>query len=116
VYFHGKGVPEDLRENRIELTRFFHEKNIFVQSEVEEVSQIDYVKELTIIAVVGEFGFGKVVAIGEYHLDEANNIAEIAFSVSKERQGKGLGKVVQKKCAKPPWKTALPGLWPVRRP
>ena len=32
------------------------------------VSQIDYVKDLTLVALVGEFGFGKVVGVGEYLL------------------------------------------------
>lgn len=95
----GRRIQEHLYnlEKDDVVSRFFNEKNIFLQSEVEEVSQIDYVKELTIIAVVGEFGFGKVVAIGEYHLYEATNMAEIAFSVSKAWQGKGLGKMVQNK-------------------
>jgi hypothetical protein len=36
---------------------------------VGEVSQVDYINNLTMLAVVGEFGFGKVVGIGEYLLD-----------------------------------------------
>ncbi len=79
------------------ISRFFHEKTSFLQSEVKEVSQIDYIKSFTIIAVVGEFGFGKVVAVGEYQLDEDKNMAEIAFSVTKAWQGKGLGKILLKK-------------------
>jgi acyl-CoA hydrolase/GNAT superfamily N-acetyltransferase len=82
------------------ISRFFHEKTSFLQSDVKSVSRIDYIKALSIIAVVGEFGFGKVVAIGEYQLDEGRNLAEIAFSVSKAWQGKGLGKILQNKlCA-----------------
>jgi RimJ/RimL family protein N-acetyltransferase len=76
------------------VARFFHEKNSFVQEEVEGVSQIDYVKDLTVLAVVGEFGFGRVVGIGEYLLDTETNIAEIAFSISRSFQRKGLGKVL----------------------
>jgi acyl-CoA hydrolase/RimJ/RimL family protein N-acetyltransferase len=76
------------------VARFFHEKNSFLQEEVEGVSQIDYVKDLTVLAVVGEFGFGRVVGIGEYLLDTETNIAEIAFSISRSFQRKGLGKVL----------------------
>ena len=79
------------------VARFFHEKNSFVQEEVEGVSQIDYVKDLTILAVVGEFGFGRVVGIGEYLLDPKTNIAEIAFSISRSFQKKGLGKILLNK-------------------
>ena len=79
------------------VARFFHEKTSFVQDEVEGVSQIDYIKDLTVVAVVGEFGFGRVVGIGEYLLDPASNIAEVAFSISKSNQGKGLGKILLNK-------------------
>jgi acyl-CoA hydrolase/GNAT superfamily N-acetyltransferase len=79
------------------VARFFHEKTSFLEEEVEGVSQIDYVKDLTVVAVVGEFGFGRVVAIGEYLIDLATNVAEIAFSVSKDYQKKGMGKILLKK-------------------
>ncbi len=81
------------------VARFFHEKTSFVKEEVEGVSQIDYVKDLTMVAIVGEFGFGRVVGIGEYLIDPATNIAEIAFSISKDFQKKGLGKILLKKLA-----------------
>lgn len=81
------------------IARFFHEKTTFVKEEVEGVSQIDYVKDLTVVAIVGEFGFGRVVGIGEYLIDPATNIAEIAFSISKDYQKKGLGKILLKKLA-----------------
>jgi len=81
------------------VARFFHEKTSFVKEEVEGVSQIDYVKDLTVVAIVGEFGFGRVVGIGEYLIDPASNIAEIAFSISKDYQKKGLGKILLKKLA-----------------
>ncbi len=74
------------------VARFFHEKTSFVYDDVGEVSQVDYVRNLTVLAVVGEFGFGKVVGIGEYLLDPTCNLAEVAFSVSREWQSKGLGK------------------------
>jgi len=59
------------------VSRFFHEKTSFVRDEAEGVSQIDYIKDLTIVALVGEFGFGRVIGIGEYLLDPAKNIAEV---------------------------------------
>jgi acyl-CoA hydrolase/GNAT superfamily N-acetyltransferase len=79
------------------ISRFFHEKDRFVTDEIENLSQVDYIKKLTLIATVGEFGFSKVVGIGEYQLDEATNIAEIALSISKSFQGMGLGKHLIKK-------------------
>lgn len=72
--------------------RFFHDKTSFGRSDVEGKSQIDYVKDLTLIAVVGESGFDRVVGVGEYLLLMDSNMAEVAFTVARDYQGKGLGK------------------------
>jgi ribosomal protein S18 acetylase RimI-like enzyme len=72
--------------------RFFHDKTSFSRSDVEGKSKIDYVKDLTLIAVVGESGFDRVVGVGEYLLLMDSNMAEVAFTVAKDYQGKGLGK------------------------
>ena len=93
------------------ISRFFHEKTSFVQDEVADVSQIDYVKDLTLVAVVGEFGFGKVVGIGEYLLDPAVNMAEVAFSIDREFQGKGLGKILMKKLCTAARENGISGLY-----
>jgi GNAT superfamily N-acetyltransferase len=81
------------------ISRFFHEKKSFVRKEVEGMSQIDYIKDLTLVAVIGEMGFGSVIAMGEYLLDEAKNIAEVAFSVNREYQNKGIGRRLMRKLA-----------------
>ncbi|PLX53231.1 MAG: acetyl-CoA hydrolase [Desulfobacteraceae bacterium] len=91
-------------------SRFFQARTRFVRDDVESMFQIDYVKNLTLLVVVGEFGFGKVVAVGEYLLDPAKNIAEIAFSVSKEWQGKGLGKIIMKKLSEAARENGISGL------
>jgi acyl-CoA hydrolase/GNAT superfamily N-acetyltransferase len=92
------------------IARFFHEKTTFLKEEVEGVSQIDYVKDLTVVAIVGEFGFGRVVGIGEYLIDPATNVAEVAFSISKEFQKKGMGKVLIKKLAAAALENDISGL------
>ncbi len=79
------------------VARFFHKKTTFVRDDVASMYQIDYVREMTIVAVIGEFGFGRIVAVGGYILDPNDDIAEVAFSVSKDWQRKGLAKVITKK-------------------
>ncbi|MDJ0784252.1 MAG: GNAT family N-acetyltransferase [Desulfosarcinaceae bacterium] len=91
-------------------SRFFHNKRSFTRDEVGTVSQVDYVNNLTMVAVVGEFGFGQVVGIGEYLLDPATNLAEIAFSVSTAWQGKGLGRLLQSKLAEGARDNGIAGL------
>ena len=91
-------------------SRFFHARTRFVRDDLERMFQIDYIKNLTLLAVVGEFGFGKVVAVGEYLLDQARNIAEVAFSVSRDWQGKGLGKILMLKLCKAARENEISGL------
>lgn len=93
------------------ISRFFHEKRRFLRDEIEQRStQIDYIKDLSIVAVVGEFGFGKVIGVGEYFLIPQKNIAEIAFTVSKAHQGKGLGKILLHKLLKAARENGIAGL------
>jgi acyl-CoA hydrolase len=81
------------------ISRFFHKKTSFIRDDVASMHQIDYVKEMTMVAVIGEFGFGKIVAVGGYVLEPRHNVAEVAFSVSKEWQEKGLSKIILRKLA-----------------
>jgi len=92
------------------VSRFFQEKSSFVRDDLKHILQVDYVKDLTILALVGEFGFGKVVAVGEYLFDPARNMAEVAFSVSKAYQGKKLGKILMKKLAEAARENGISGL------
>lgn len=81
------------------IARFFHEKTYFIRDDVECMFETDYIKNLTILALTGEFGFGTVVGIGAYMLEPEKNIAEIAFSVAKKWQGKGIASVILHKLA-----------------
>jgi len=74
--------------------RFFHDKTNFATDESKGFYNIDYVNDLTILLLTGEFGFREVIGIGQYLRTPKTNVAEIAFSVSKEFQGKGLGKAL----------------------
>jgi acyl-CoA hydrolase/RimJ/RimL family protein N-acetyltransferase len=90
--------------------RFFHEKTAFERWEVESKSQIDYIKDLTLIGVIGESGFDKVVAVGEYLLLRQSNMAEVAFTVSRDYQGKGIGKIFMRKIAAAAREQGIAGL------
>ncbi len=92
------------------VARFFHEKTSFVHDDVEGVSLIDYINDLTMLAVVGEFGFGRVIGIGECLRDPATNIAEVAFSISKPYQKKGVGKILLHKLASAARENGIAGL------
>ncbi|HSL61205.1 MAG TPA: GNAT family N-acetyltransferase [Desulfotignum sp.] len=81
------------------ISRFFHEKKSFVHHQIETTFEIDYINDLTIVATIGELGFEKIIAVGEYFRNPIVNMAEIAFSVSREYQGMGIAKILQEKLA-----------------
>ena len=91
-------------------SRFRHEKTSFSRSDVEIRSNVDYVKDLTLLAVVGEFGFGRVVAVGECMLIEKINMAEVAFSVHKQYQNRGIGRRILRKLADTARERGIAGL------
>ncbi len=79
------------------VSRFFQQKTSFIRDDLASMYQIDYAKEMTIVAVTGEFGFGRIVALGGYVLDPQAKVAEVAFSVAKDWQGKGLSTIIMRK-------------------
>ncbi len=93
------------------IARFFHEKTRFVRDEAEGLSQIDYRNNLTLLALIGEFGFSRVVGVGEYLLDESTNMAEVAFSISSDFQGKGLGSRLMSKLSGAALSNGIAGLF-----
>ncbi|MEA2060774.1 MAG: hypothetical protein U9P10_09780 [Thermodesulfobacteriota bacterium] len=48
------------------ISRFFHEKNIFAHDQIDSTFEIDYINDFTIVAVVGELGFEKIIGVSEY--------------------------------------------------
>jgi acyl-CoA hydrolase/GNAT superfamily N-acetyltransferase len=98
------------------VSRFFHKKTRFVRLEVQGMFQVDYIHNMTIIALVGESGFENVVGVGSYYFEPADNMAEVAFSVSKEYQGKGLGKILIRKLAEAARENRISGLFALTSP
>jgi len=98
------------------VSRFFRPKTSFLRADVEGMSRTDYIKNLTIVAVIGEVGFERVVGVGEYYLEEAKNMAEVAFSISKDWQGKGLGRLLINKLSEAARENGISGLFAYTSP
>ena len=65
---------------------------------------------ILIVAIIGESGFRRVIAIGECLLDEVKNVAEVAFSVSRKYQEKGMGKILMRKLSEAARENGIAGL------
>ena len=95
------------------ISRFFHEKTTFIRNDVEVMSQIDYKRNLTIIALLGESGFEQVIGVGSYYLEPSTNMAEVAFSIDKKYQSSGMGSVLIRKLAEAARDRGVSGLFAV---
>jgi acyl-CoA hydrolase/GNAT superfamily N-acetyltransferase len=91
-------------------SRFLYQKSRFSRKDVCPLCRVDYVKNLTILAVTGEVGYERVIAIGCYQLDPAINLAEVSYSVLKEWQQKGLGRAIQAKLTETARENGIQGL------
>ena len=92
------------------IARFFYEKTQFLHDDVESIVETDYVRNLTLLAITGEFGFGSVIGIGAYMLEKSHNIAEVAFSVSRQWQGNGVATILLNKLAEAARNNGIDGL------
>jgi GNAT superfamily N-acetyltransferase len=92
------------------VNRFLFQKIRFTRKDVTPLCRVDYVKNMTIVAVIGEVGYERIVAIGCYQLEPASNLAELSFSVLKDWQRKGLGSIIQSKLAETARENGIKGL------
>jgi acetyl coenzyme A synthetase (ADP forming)-like protein len=68
--------------------RFFQVKKTLEPAEIEHFTNVDYSNRMALVAVLG----GEIVAIGRYDRERSDpEIAEVAFAVVDEQQGRGLG-------------------------
>jgi acyl-CoA hydrolase/GNAT superfamily N-acetyltransferase len=70
--------------------RFISAMRVFPQRKLQDLLNIDYEKEMSVVGVIGAVGSERVVALGRYLLDEETNVAEVDFAVRLEWQGKGV--------------------------
>ena len=73
--------------------RFFGARRSFFREDMEGMVLVDYINNLSVVAVTGEVGFEKIVGLGVYARVQGA-VAEVAFSVLKEWQAKGIANVL----------------------
>jgi acyl-CoA hydrolase/RimJ/RimL family protein N-acetyltransferase len=77
--------PEDVR------TRFFRNLSAMTHQMAEHFTSVSYSREMAFAAVVGEEENEKIVATSSYYLDPSTRLADVAYIVDPDWQGKGLG-------------------------
>ena len=76
--------------------RFFSRARIMSHAQVQRFTTIDYRKELAIVGVVEEEEQEEIIAVGRYVAEPGTNMAEAAFLVRDDWQGRGIGTWLQK--------------------
>lgn len=71
--------------------RFFQLLPTMPHRQLQEWLRVDYDAQMVLVATVGIPGDESVIAVARYDLDRRTNLAEVAFIVRDEFQGKGLG-------------------------
>ena len=72
-------------------TRYMAQTVAFPHQDVQQLTNIDYGQDISIVGSVPDVSGEKIVAIAQYYLDPRTQAAEVAFLVQDEWQEKGMG-------------------------
>ena len=72
-------------------TRYMAQTFGFPHKDVQQLTNIDYSQDISIVATVPSAAGEQIVAIAQYYLDPRTMAAEVAFLVQDEWQRKGIG-------------------------
>lgn len=81
--------PEDV------FTRFFRHLTSLPLSTAEHMTSVSFEDEMTLLAVVGDWGSERVVGTVSYYRDPTTGHADVAFMVDPEWKGRGLGSALR---------------------
>jgi acyl-CoA hydrolase/GNAT superfamily N-acetyltransferase len=77
--------------------RYFTSKKTLLHREAQWLVNLDYKERMAIVGIMkDEKGNEKIVAVGRYDLMSSTDMAEVAFTVSDQYQGRGVGKFLLK--------------------
>ena len=66
-------------------------------AKMQRLCNIDYNRDMTLIGQIpDEDGNDRIIALGDYSRDPASNMADVAFLVHDDYQGKGIGTALLK--------------------
>lgn len=90
--------------------RFFNAKKTFSHAEMQRLVDLDYEKNLALVACTSEGEAEAIVGVAVYETDPADGLAEVAFVVRDDWQGKGLGTLLMRRIAEAGQARGLRGL------
>jgi len=89
--------------------RFLHGLKSFPKKDMQMMVNIDYHRQMALLAITGDFESPRVVGVGRYVLGEGE-MPEVDFAVSSDFQGKGLGRAIMNALVDIAKQRGLPGV------
>jgi acyl-CoA hydrolase/RimJ/RimL family protein N-acetyltransferase len=89
--------------------RFFANRRHFYWDEMKDMFIVDYIRNFSAVAYLGEEGHGRIIGIGGY-FGEGGGVGEVAYSVSRDWQGRGIASRLQQKVLEAAQQNGLIGL------
>ncbi len=77
--------------------RFFNIVKALPHEKIQPMVNIDYREEMALVGLIGGLDSEEMIAIGRFKFDPADNMAEVAFLVRDDWQGRGIGTHLLKK-------------------
>lgn len=74
---------------RTRYLRYFGSHNVLSQAELDRMTHIDYSSRMAFVALLGD----EIIGTAVYEGQPGSTIAEVAFTLSDEHQGRGLGSI-----------------------
>jgi ribosomal protein S18 acetylase RimI-like enzyme len=74
--------------------RFLRSMRAFPREEMAAIADVDYHYRMTLLCLVGEVGFEKVIGIGRYMSKPGKDLAEVDIAVSENHRRMGVGKAL----------------------
>jgi acyl-CoA hydrolase/GNAT superfamily N-acetyltransferase len=90
--------------------RFFGQRFHFYWNDLKDMFMVDYIRNFSIVAYLGEEGHGKIIGIGGYFLEGGGAVGEVAYSVAGDWKGKGIAVKLQQKVVEAALNNGLSGL------
>ncbi len=92
--FNSRNFFYSLQERTI-YHRFFYRRKIFGHREVQnELANVDYHQNMTLIGLVVQGGHKEIMAVASYAQEEKSTLAEAAFVVGEDFQGLGVASIM----------------------